>query len=132
MLPTIRSARYTLTVDGKTVDFRASVALVLNCGELIPRLVRVRRGARPDDGLLDLVVVAADSVWQCARGVFRTMQNVYLGTGETSYLMYGQGREITIATETPEPVQYDGDPAGETRVTAVVVPGAISVIAPRT
>jgi diacylglycerol kinase (ATP) len=129
-LPLIRSSDYAMEVDGKAIHFRAALAMVLNCGELIPPLVRVRREARPDDGLLDLLVVAADSPWQCARGVFRAIQNTYFGTGETPYLMYGQGREITIRTAAPEPVQYDGDVMGETPVTATVVPGALCVVAP--
>jgi YegS/Rv2252/BmrU family lipid kinase len=131
MLPRIRSSIYRITLDGRPIEFRASVAMVLNCGELIPPLVRIRRGARPDDGLLDLVAVSADSLWQCARGALRAIQNVYLGTGETAYLIYGQGEEITIETAEPEPVQYDGDVMGITPVTATVVPGAISIVAPR-
>ena len=56
------------------------------------------------------------------------MQNVWFETGPTPYLMYGRGHEIKIETEIVLPVQYDGEVAGTTPVTAVVVPGALRVV----
>jgi diacylglycerol kinase family enzyme len=131
VLPEIRSTVHAITVDGRRFEAPAAVALVLNCGELIPPLVRLRRDTKLDDGLLDLVVVAADSVWDCTRAVLRAFQNVVLDTGPTPYLLYGRGEQITIETEIPEPVQFDGDLAGITPVTTTVVPGALSIFAPR-
>jgi diacylglycerol kinase family enzyme len=131
VLPEIRSTRIRLTVDGELIDGEAAVVLILNCGELIPPLVRVRREAVPDDGLFDLIALAADTPWQVVRGVWRAIQNVMLGTGETGYLWYARGREITIETDPPQPVQFDGDPDGETPVTAVIQPGVIRIMAPQ-
>ncbi len=131
LLPEIRTTVHAITVDGRRFESPAAVALVLNCGELIPPLIRLRRDTRLDDGLLDLVVVAADTVWECARAVLRSFQNVLLDTGETSYLFYGRGEQITIETAIPEPVQFDGDQAGITPVTTTVVPGAVRIFAPR-
>ena len=106
------------------------MVLILNCGEMIPPLVRVRREAAPDDGVFDVVAVAADTPWQVARGFWRVLANVALDTGGTAYLRYARGTEVTIEADPPEPVQFDGDLAGETPVTAVVEPGAIRVMAP--
>ena len=43
---------------------------------------------------------------------------------------YARGQEITVRTATPEPVQLDGEPDGDTPFTATVVPGAIRVMVP--
>lgn len=130
VLPEIRSAPFAVTVDGERIETHAALVMVLNCGEMIPPLVRVRREALIDDGVLDVILIAADSPWQAMRGLWRTMANVAFETGETGYLRYARGREITIEAEPPEPVQFDGDAVGTTPVTAVVQPGALRVMAP--
>lgn len=129
-VPAIRSTSLRLTVDGRTVESQAAVVLVLNCGVLIPPLVNVRREARPDDGVFDVIAIAADSPWQVVRGFWRTLANVVLDTGDTGYLSYERGTEVTIETDPPEPVQFDGDLAGVTPVTAVIQPGVLEVMAP--
>jgi diacylglycerol kinase family enzyme len=80
------------------------------------------------DGLLDVLVLAADTPWQCARGMWRAVQNVVLGTGPTAYLQYARGEQITIESATVQPVQFDGDLAGTTPAVIRVVPRAIRVM----
>jgi diacylglycerol kinase family enzyme len=99
VLPEIRSTPSRITVDGVGFETRAAMTLALNCGEIVPGLLPVRRGVALDDGLLDLVVITADSPWQCARAVWRVVQNVVLDTGPTHYLGYARGREITVVPE---------------------------------
>jgi YegS/Rv2252/BmrU family lipid kinase len=130
VLPGIRSTACRITVDGVTFERRAALTLALNCAELLPGVFPVRRGIALDDGLLDLVVIAADSPWQCARALGRVIQNVVLDTGPTRYLTYARGREISVVTEVVEPVQFDGETAGTTPVTMAVVPRAIRVMVP--
>ncbi|MEO8449949.1 MAG: diacylglycerol kinase family protein [Gemmatimonadota bacterium] len=128
-LSTIRNSPYRITIDGETVTMMAADALVLNCSELIPPLIRAVRGAELDDGILDVVVLAADTPYQCGRGLFRAIVNGWIGTGSTPYLLYARGREITVQTEVVQPVQYDGEVAGTTPVTAVVVPRSLRIMA---
>jgi diacylglycerol kinase family enzyme len=56
--------------------------------------------------------------------------NVIIDGGEVPYLHYGRGREVTVESAVTQPVQYDGDVAGTTPVTAVIQPGALAVFAP--
>ena len=63
-------------------------------------------------------------------GLLRVLANVALDTGETGFLSYGRGREVTIDADSAEPVQFDGDLAGVTPVTAIMQANAIHVIAP--
>lgn len=130
VIPQVRSTVVAITVDGVRLEAPAAVTLALNCRELIPPVLRVIDGARIDDGVLDLLVLAADSPWQCARGVWRAVQNVVIGTGPTRYLRYGRGEHITIEAAEEQPVQFDGDVAGTTPVTMRVAPRAVRVMAP--
>src|SRR5690606_27119959 len=101
-----------------------------NCGELIPPVLRVRRGVAFDDGVFDLIVLTADTPWECARGVWRAIQNVVIGTGPTPYLAYARGRSVCIETEDVQPVQFDGESAGFTPVALTIEPLAIRVMVP--
>lgn len=130
VLPDIRSTSHTVTVDGGSFTTPAALVLVLNCAEMVPPLIRVRPDTRLDDGVLDVIVLAANSLWECARGIGRVLWNATADLTETPYLRYARGTEIRVVSESPEPVQYDGDSVGRTPFTATVVPGAIRVIAP--
>ena len=131
VLPTIRAAPRTITVDGRILVHDAATVLVLNCGEVVPPWVRARFDTRLDDGVLDVVAVQASSPLECARGVARVLWNAAVGeVADTAYLVYARGREVTVAADPVQPVQYDGEGAGWTPFTATVVPRAIRVCAP--
>lgn len=65
----IRSTDHVITIDGVVYDANAAMVLVANCGEVIPPYVRLGAGIRPDDGLLDVVVVRANGFGQSVRAV---------------------------------------------------------------
>ena len=46
------------------------MVLVANCGEVIPPFVKLGPASRPDDGLLDVVVVRANNFSQSIRAVW--------------------------------------------------------------
>ena len=132
VLPTVRSSPCTITVDGDCFDFPAALVLIMNCGEMIPPLVRIRPEINPEDGLLDLVAVAADGSWEGIRGLLRV---VFDGRREeireTPYIRYARGTRFTVAPALPMPVQFDGDPVGHTPFTAEVCPRALTVMVPK-
>ena len=66
----IRSTDHVITIDGVEYDANAAMVLVANCGEVIPPYVRSAPGIRPDDGLLDVVVVRANNFGQSVRAVW--------------------------------------------------------------
>ncbi|MBM4186991.1 MAG: diacylglycerol kinase family lipid kinase [Gemmatimonadetes bacterium] len=130
VIPELRSTPCVVTVDDQRIETEAAVVLVLNCPEVIPPLVAVRRDAAFDDGWLDVLILSANSPWEVLRGASRTFLNFVTGGGETPYLRYGRGRVVTVEMPVPQPVQYDGDLAGVTPVTAEIQPGALAVFAP--
>jgi undecaprenyl-diphosphatase len=130
LLSSLRSAQHLITVDGVEYEARAAMVLVANCGEVIPPYVKLRSGIAPDDGLLDLIVIRADSFVESVRAVWEVLRDGHPLGGGPGLVGYAQGREITIASEPGEPVQLDGEPHGTTPFTVDVVPHAIRVLVP--
>ena len=126
----IRSAEHVITIDGVEYDANAAMVLVANCGEVIPPLVRLRAGIRPDDGLLDVVVMRANSFGQSVRAVWELLREPATVAGEDTFVGYATGREIRVESNPIQPVQLDGEPGGLTPFTATVVPGAIRIMMP--
>lgn len=128
LMPELRSSRHLITVDGSEYEAQAALVLVANCGEIIPPLLRLRRGIAPDDGLLDVVVLRADSFVDSVRAVWELMREG--GEDRPGYVGYARGRVVTVETQEVQPVQLDGEPHGVTPFTAEVIPRAIRVLAP--
>jgi YegS/Rv2252/BmrU family lipid kinase len=131
LIAQVRSSTHHVTVDGVEYDANAAMILVANCGEVIPPFVRLKSGIRPDDGLLDVIALRADSLGQSVRAVWDLLREPEVHGGPGTFVGYARGEEITISTpEGPEPVQLDGESAGDTPFTATVVPGAIRIMVP--
>jgi YegS/Rv2252/BmrU family lipid kinase len=129
VLPDVRSTPCVVTVDGETLETNAALVMIMNCGEMIPPLVRIRPEINPEDGFLDMVTVAADSPWQGLRGLFRVILDGRRGEiRKTPYIRYARGIKFTVESAEPLPVQFDGDPVGDTPFTAEVVPRALTVM----
>jgi YegS/Rv2252/BmrU family lipid kinase len=126
----IRSTAHIITIDGVEYDANAAMVLVANCGEVIPPYIRLGAGIRPDDGLLDVVVVRANSFGQSVRAVWDLLREVPDVEGLDTYVGYARGQEIRVETHPVQPVQLDGEPGGETPFTATVVPQAIRILVP--
>ena len=131
VLPELRNTACVVTVDGETIETHAALVLIMNCGEVIPPLVRVRPEINPEDGVLDLVTVAADSPWQGLRGLFRVIVDGRRGEiRETPYIRYARGTRFSVTAAETLPMQSDGETLGSTPFTVEVVPGAVTVLTP--
>jgi diacylglycerol kinase family enzyme len=76
-----------------------------------------------------MVTVSADSPWQGLRGLFRVILDGRRGEiRKTPYIRYARGLKFTVESADPLPVQFDGDPVGDTPFTAEVVPRALTVM----
>ncbi len=131
LMPELRSAEHLITVDGVEYEARGALVLVANCGEIIPPYVKLGRGITPYDGVLDVVVVRADSFSESLAAVWELLHERG-GTGRpgNGYVGYARGTEVTVTTTPARPVQLDGEPGGETPFTAAVVPRAVQVLTP--
>jgi YegS/Rv2252/BmrU family lipid kinase len=132
LIPDLRSALHAITIDGVQYEADASMVLVANCGEVIPPFVKLGPGITPDDGMLDVVVMRANSFSQSVRAVWDLLRVAPSTLGAGAYVGHARGREIRVETDPVQPVQLDGEPGGTTPFLATVVPGAIRILVPST
>lgn len=81
--------------------------------------------ARCDDGLLDLLLLRPTSRWNLLK--------VFQGIADGSHrnlpgIEYLQGQTVSIHTNTPDPLNLDGEIAGTTPMTTTVLPAALSLL----
>ncbi len=125
--------RFRLDVDGKTLEVHAVTVMVANMGELFSSFIPLRLPLAPrpkyswQDGLLDVVIVAPRKFPEFAAILWRAAHKQF---GGDERLIHFQAREVTIEADPAIAVQIDGDPAGETPVTASVMRGALNVLLP--
>ena len=126
------SVAFTIVADGVKHEYEGCTLLIANCGEIIPPLLKLGQGITPYDGLLDVIVVKANSLGGGLRAVWdvvRETQGVY---GETVFAARVTGAHISIETAGGiQPVQLDGELLGDTPLVAEAVPGAIHLIHPK-
>jgi YegS/Rv2252/BmrU family lipid kinase len=130
LMSELRSSLHSITIDGVEYEANAALVLVANCGEVIPPFVKLGPGISPDDGLLDVIVIRADSFPQSLRAVWDLLRLNPGTVGLDTHVGHARGREITVETDPVQPVQLDGEPGGATPFTAHVVPGAIRIMVP--
>jgi diacylglycerol kinase (ATP) len=128
LLGELRTAHHRISVDGVEFEAEAAMVLVANCGEVIPPYIRLRSGIRPDDGLLDIIVIRASNFRESVRAVWHLLRETPGGEGPAAYVAYARGHEVHVVSEPAEPVQLDGEAGGTTPFGAVVVPGAIRIL----
>ena len=91
LIAEIRSTAHVITIDGVEYDANAAMVLVANCGEVIPPFVKLGAGIRPDDGLLDVVVVRANGFGQSVRAVWDLLRMAPDVEGLDTYVGYARG-----------------------------------------
>ena len=114
--------------DAEPVERMAHVIVIGNVGFLQGNLPLIP-DARPDDGLLDVLIASPVTVRDWAREVTRVVTRQ---RREDAQLDRYTGRTVTITVDRRDAYQLDGDTVGECRtMTAEVQPGALVVRVPR-
>ncbi len=125
------SSHFHIVADGRELEVRAATVLVANVGQIVARLLPVGVRVGPDisfrDGLLDVCVFAPRTLPGVAAVLWRVARKRYRGDDRMLYL---QAREVTVESETPVVTQLDGDPLGETPLSARAVPEGVRVLVP--
>lgn len=124
----LRMRRFSVVVDGKLHNLRASEVMVTNGGLLAIEPFRWQEDITLDDGRIDVVVLRARSLWDILSLIVSTLlrrqnQNPVMQ-------IFGANQSIVIRTGRALPVQGDGDIMGETPVHIHVLPHAVNIIVP--
>lgn len=117
----------TLTVDGER---RAGpmFEVLATIGEYAAGGMRVTPGARPDDGLLDVLTIGDVT----KTDFVLTFPKIYKGRHVSHpKIEVLRGRSVRIETEEPLPVALDGEQPGTTPLAVGLLPGALRLRVPR-
>lgn len=132
LLQSLRSLRhlrpqpYRVTVDGVVSEGEAATVLIANCARIFPPYFPLRPTVRLDDGLLDVLALSADGLWQGLKVLRQLARN----RPDPRHVRHLQGRVIRLETTPARAAQHDGEDGGRTPFTAEVLPGALRVFAP--
>jgi diacylglycerol kinase family enzyme len=121
-------SRFTIEVDGATLTVTASLVLVANGTSILKPYFPTFRDIRPDDGQLDVLVVAATGVLPLAGTVARLVTRTL---GGSPYVTRLRGRAVSLTADPPLPLELDGDVVGTTPASFSLAPGALRLIVPR-
>lgn len=128
-VPGIRNApTYTLHVDGQVWQGRGIVAVVSNIQHYAV-VLDMAPSARLNDGLLDVAFFHGITLWNGGSTLARLLTSRHPSDPN---VRYGQAQRITIEAGRPQPVHVDAEPFGVTPLEIVVLPGALSLLAPPT
>lgn len=123
-----RPRTMTVTVDdGKPLRRKAMICLVGNVGA-IQGDVQLIPDARPDDGRLDVVIVASPSR---LRHWLAVLAHLITRRPENEGIDRLTGRRVVIELDEPDDYELDGDTIGRCRrLVAEIEPGALTVRVP--
>ena len=122
-----RQASWRITLDGETSTFDGYSVAVCNSG-VFGGGMYLAPDARLDDGLLDVVLISAQSKYRYMRGLPRVFKGTHL---QDPAVRLVQCREVTFEAERPFTAYADGDPVADLPVTVRALPGSLRVVAPR-
>ncbi|MCC7447944.1 MAG: diacylglycerol kinase family lipid kinase [Anaerolineae bacterium] len=121
------SARYHLTLDGKSVETEGITCLIANSGAIGQLGLKFVQAVDVSDGLLDVIVIRQGD----PGSLLSVAASVITGADNAQPLQHWQAREITLVTDPPQAVQVDGEVMGQTPLHVKVVPGAARIIVPK-
>jgi YegS/Rv2252/BmrU family lipid kinase len=122
-----KPAEWELTVDGRSRSFAGYSVAVCNSGVFGGGMF-LAPDAKLDDGLLDVVLIAAQPKLAYLRGLPRVFKGTHLDHPAVELI---QGREVSFHADRPFTAYADGDPIAELPATIRALPGALRVVAPR-
>lgn len=122
------SYRMTARAEGLTCGPELNMVCICN-GRYYGGGFNPTRDARPDDGLLDCLIVSGvtrlsfiGAIMGYARGQYKKLPQ---------YITHVRTPEITVESARPEVVNIDGEMAVTDKITFKVVPGGVNFIFPR-
>jgi diacylglycerol kinase (ATP) len=120
----------TISVDDDPpIRRRAHVMVIGNVGFLQAN-IQLLPGAKPDDGLLDVLIASPRTVADWVRVTASVLTRRRRPDAQLDRMT---GRRVTITVEERDHYQVDGDTVGEcSTMTAEVLPGALRLRVPRT
>ncbi|MBW2312983.1 MAG: diacylglycerol kinase family lipid kinase [Deltaproteobacteria bacterium] len=126
-LASYRNVACRVEVDGRLLHEGPLVLATAANGRYFGGGMHVAPQARPDDGLLDVVVIPGVSKGR----LLSRMPDLYRGTHlELPEVAFAQGRRVEFTPEEPWHLDVDGEHVPARAARFEIVPGALRVLAP--
>lgn len=119
------TARYTLDIDGRSIERTGLACIVANSASMGVMGLRLSDQTDVSDGLLDVIIAAQGDLPALAGSAVDLAQG-----SEPRIVTRWQGRNIRVVAEPAQAVLADGEEAGTTPVEISLLPGALKVIVP--
>jgi diacylglycerol kinase family enzyme len=110
-------------LDGKVTEVQGLTCLVDNAGNMGISNLSPGRNIGVSDGLLDVLLIINPGFGSLVDASKKLVER-----GATDSYFHWQAKDITIEADPPQPVQIDGEMAGETPVYIRVIPQALGVL----
>ena len=130
-IATYRPARFRVSVDGDGAEYVGSSVVVANSA-YYGNGMKIAPGAVVDDGLLDVVIIEAES----RRKLMQSLPKVYQGAHVTLPGVHvRRGRRVEVTASPQVSMGGDGEPVGrlpglaQPPAVVEVLPGALTVLA---
>jgi YegS/Rv2252/BmrU family lipid kinase len=125
----VRNVTHEITIDGVHTTTEAAQVFIANFGGM-GGLVEPRRKIRPDDGLLDVIIVRASGPLPALLAGWEALRQRDLGESAPGHVIRAHALEVRIETDPPRLVETDGSVVGHTPITATIRRAALTVIEP--
>jgi diacylglycerol kinase family enzyme len=126
---TLPPTRFSIRLDGRAPVERTARSVVVGNSGLLPGGFSLLPDARPDDGLIDVGVLAPRGPFGWPRVATRVLAHSH---HEDRMLERFQARQVEIIASAPLPREIDGELVTTSRsLTVSVQPGALTVRMPR-
>ena len=118
-----------ITIDDRAVYDAPCGLLAIGNGEFFGGGMQIAPKARPDDGLLDLIILGATD----RRTLLgELLPRVYRGTHlRHPSVHFARGTTITVDAEPPLPLELDGEIVGTTPATFTILPRRLTILRTR-
>jgi YegS/Rv2252/BmrU family lipid kinase len=127
----ISNIPHEITIDGETTITEGAQMFIANFGSMLAG-ISPRRAVRPDDGLLDVIVVRASGPLGGLLGGWEALRQKELGESPRGHAFRAQARNVRVETTPSRLVEVDGSVVGRTPVEVSILPSALTVIVPAT
>lgn len=124
-----RANSFRITIDEEEHAVISPLVLIANGSSVFSSAFRIDDSIRSDDGLLDAIIVTANRPHELAM-LLAHAANPLAVLADSPYVIKRKANTIRVESDTPQPIQLDGDVLTQTPAVFGIKPSAIGVAVP--
>lgn len=124
-----KSNTFRITIDDEEHSVTSPLVLVANGSSIIHSNIRIDSSIRSDDGQLDVLVVTANRPHELAM-LLAHAANPMATLSDSPWIIQRKARTVRVESDTPQPIQLDGDVVELTPAVFSILPREIGIAVP--